>query len=291
LGQGAVDLTELVGIVRRLRAPGGCPWDRAQTHESLAPYALEEAREVAAAIADGDRAGLAAELGDLLLQVLMHAAIAEEEGTFDLQAVVDGLAAKLVRRHPHVFGAEAPAATPADVERLWAAVKAQEAAEASAAAPPDAGRGPWLDTVSRSLPAVAESQALGKRASQVGFDWSQPEGAWPKVEEECGEFRAAWAEWAAAGSLAQGAPRAAMAAELGDLLFAVANVARLLGIDAESALAGTNERFRRRFGRVQQLVGPDPEALRRAGLTAMDAAWDRAKAEERADPPPAPPRP
>ncbi len=287
MGQGAVDLTELVGIVRRLRAPGGCPWDRAQTHESLTPYALEEAREVAAAIADGDRAGLAGELGDLLLQVLMHAAIAEEEGTFDLQSVVDGLAAKLVRRHPHVFGVEAPAATAAEVERLWAAVKAQEAAEASA---PGAGQGPWLETVSRALPAVAEAQALGRRASEVGFDWAQPEAAWPKVEEECGEFRAAWDEWAAAGSPAQGAPRVAMAAELGDLLFAMANVARLLRIDAESALAGTNERFRRRFGRVQQLVGPDPEALRLAGLAAMDAAWDRAKAEERADPPLPPPR-
>ena len=266
------DIGPVARIIQRLRGPGGCPWDQAQTHASLAPFALEEARELMAAIADGDAAELAGELGDVLLQVLLHAEIAAEAGAFDLQDVLDRLAAKLVRRHPHVFGDEGPAADPQEVERRWAAVKAREAAQV------DAGR-PWLEAVSRALPALAEAEALGKRAAQVGFDWSDPETAWPKVEEETAEFRQAWAAWEAAGR-PEGPERLALAAECGDLLFAAVNVARLLGIDAESALAGTNERFRRRFARVQELVGPSPERLREAGLAAMDAAWNQAKGEE-----------
>ena len=272
MAEDAADIGPLVRIIHRLRGPGGCPWDQAQTHASLAPFALEEAREVMAAIADGDVAGLAGELGDLLLQVLLHAEIAGEAGAFDLRHVMDALAAKLVRRHPHVFGAEGPAADPQEVERRWVAVKAREASGG------DATR-PWLEAVSRSLPALAEAEALGKRAAQVGFDWFEPEAAWPKVAEETREFREAWAAWEAAGR-PEGPERVALAGELGDLLFAAVNVGRLLGIDAESALAGTNERFRRRFARVQELVGPSPDSLRAAGPAAMDAAWNRAKAEQ-----------
>lgn len=273
MGDAGADLGDLVAIIHRLRAPDGCPWDRAQTHASLAPFALEEAREVMAAIADGRPDQLADELGDLLLQVLLHAEIGAESGAFDLRDVADRLAAKLIRRHPHVFGDQGPARDPQEVERRWAAVKAEEAAREDADAP-------WLDAVSRTLPALAEAEALGKRAAQVGFDWGDPDAAWPKVAEETGEFQAAWRAWEAAGR-AEGPERLHLAAELGDLLFAAVNVARLLGIDAESALAGTNERFRRRFARVQALVGPQPERLRAAGLDVMDAAWNRAKAEER----------
>lgn len=270
----AADLADLVAIIHRLRGPEGCPWDRAQTHASLAPFALEEAREVMAAIAAGGADELADELGDLLLQVLLHAEIGAEQGTFDLRAIADRLAAKLVRRHPHVFGDQQPARDPQEVERRWAAIKAEEAAQGDAPAL-------WLDAVARTLPALAEAEALGQRAGQVGFDWREPAAAWPKVAEEMGEFAEAWRRWEAGGR-PEGIPRLELAAELGDLLFAVVNVARLLGIDAESALAGTNERFRRRFARVQEWVAPDAEGLRAAGLAALDAAWERAKAEERA---------
>lgn len=274
----------VAGLVDRLRAPGGCPWDRAQTHESLRPYALEEAREVVAAIEDGDRVALRDELGDLLLQVLLHSAIAAEMGHFTLGDVLDGLADKLVRRHPHVFAAPPGAIpapeSPADVERLWTDIKARETASSVARGEAAAGASAdWLAAVPRSLGALAEAHALGDRACEVGFDWPQAEAAWPKVAEECGEFAEAWTRWRG-GDDPAGALRGRAEAELGDVLLAVVNVARLLGLDAEVALMSANARFRRRFGAVEARLGPGGDRLRAAGLPAMEAAWQHAKSGE-----------
>lgn len=261
----------LAAIVRRLRGPGGCPWDRAQTHESLRPYALEESREVVMAIAGGRPPELCAELGDLLLQVLLHAAIAEEAGSFTLEQVLTGLADKLVRRHPHVFGA-ATADTPAEVERRWAEIKAAEAAAQTPAAAAAAARTDWLSAVPRGLDPLAEARELGMRAAEVGFDWPDAEGAWDKVQEECAEFREAW----------QGAGNhpGALEQEFGDLLLALVSVGRLLGLDAELALVCANAKFRRRFGEVEALLGPGPERLRAAGADGLDAAWRQVKGAE-----------
>ena len=260
----------LVEVVRRLRAPDGCPWDRAQTHASLRRYALEEAREVADAITVGDVSGLRAELGDLLLQVCLHAVIAEESGAFGPEAVVEDLTAKLIRRHPHVFDS-APAAGVQDVERLWAEAKRAEAGGGG-------GQEPWLRAVPRDLPALAEALALGRRAAEVGFDWPEAAQAWPKVAEESAELRKAWASWEAAGRPAGGA--AEVEAETGDVLFAVANVARLLGLDPEAALLLANARFRRRFAAIEANLPGGPGTLRAAGLPALEAAWQRAKGAE-----------
>ncbi len=279
----------VAGLVDRLRAPGGCPWDRAQTHESLRPYALEEAREVVTAIEDGDRVALRDELGDLLLQVLLHSAIAAETGHFTLGDVLDGLADKLVRRHPHVFSpipAPIPAPeSPADVERLWTDIKAREAAPSAprGTAAPGVGAD-WLAAVPRSLGALAEAQALGERASEVGFDWPEAEAAWPKVGEECGEFAEAWTRWRGCDD-PDGVLRGTAESELGDVLLAVVQVARLLGLDAELALVSANARFRRRFGAVEARLGPGGARLRAAGLPAMEAAWQHAKSGEGPPPP------
>jgi tetrapyrrole methylase family protein/MazG family protein len=253
------DWDRLVELVRRLRAPDGCPWDRAQTHRSLRRYALEEAREVVEACDSGDMDELAEELGDLLLQVVLHAVIAEEEGAFGPDGVVAGLCGKLVRRHPHVFG-EAKAASPEEVVTLWAATKAAERKGT-----PAAGR--FLDAVPRDLPALGEAQELGRRASQVGFDWGEAAAAWPKVAEESRELEAAMR----AGDMD------AAEDELGDLLFAVVNTARLLGLDAELALYRTNAKFRSRFAAVEDAARVAGRDLKGLGLDAMEAAWQAAK--------------
>jgi MazG family protein len=264
----------LVDIVRHLRAPDGCPWDRAQTHESLRPYVLEEAHEVVLAIAGGDPQAVCAELGDLLLQVCLHAVIAEQAGSFDPAAIVDGLSAKLIRRHPHVFGEAAAAGSPQEVERRWAELKRAEAAASGRTA--DAG---LLDSVPHGLPALAEAEGLGRRAAEVGFDWPNADAAWPKVTEEREELRAAWRSWEAAGR-PNDARRRAVERELGDLLLAVVNVARLLGVNAELALIDANDKFRRRFSRVERDFPGGPGALRAAGLEALEASWQGAKADE-----------
>ena len=257
---------ELLGLIRRLRAPDGCPWDRAQTHRSLRKYALEEAREVCQAVDSEDMDALAEELGDLLLQVVLHAAIAEEEGAFGPDDVVRRLAAKLVRRHPHVFG-ELTAASPEEVAALWASAKAAERAQTGA----DSGPRPFLDEVPRDLPALAEAQELGRRAAQVGFDWGEAGAAWPKVAEESRELEAAMA----AGD------QAAAEDELGDVLFAVVNTARLLGLDAELALYRTNAKFRHRFAAIEDAARKAGRDLNGLGLDAMEAAWQAAKRPER----------
>jgi MazG family protein len=270
LGDPAADgFARAMGLVRRLRAPGGCPWDREQTHASLRRFVLEEAREVVCAVDGGDAAALCDELGDLLLQVCLHSAIAEESGAFTAGDVTAALAAKLIRRHPHVFG-EAEARDPAAVERLWAAVKAAEVAGRRVAGEGTA----WLDQVSRDLPPLAEAAALGARAAECGLDFAGADEAWTKVEEERAELLAAW----------EGAgrhPDGSLEEELGDLLFSLVQLGRQLGVDAELALLGANRKFRRRFGAVEAGVPGGPEKLRALGAAELDAAWRRAKEGER----------
>lgn len=242
-------------VVRRLNGPEGCPWDREQTHATLRPHLLEEAYEALEAIDRGDPAALEEELGDLLLQVLMHAAVAEREGTFQLGDVVERIARKLIRRHPHVFGG-AVAETAEEVYRNWEALKQQEKPRASI-----------LDGVPRTLPALAASQAIQGRARRVGFDWPDVEGPLEKLAEEVGELARA-----GAGPEREG--------EFGDVLFTLVNIADRLGVDAEQALRRANEKFRQRFGEVERLAKERGLDLRELDLEALDRLWDEAKAAE-----------
>ena len=265
-------------ISDRLRAPDGCPWDREQTHASLRNHLLEEAYEVYDALAAGATPALAGELGDLLLQVVLHAQLAAEAGVFDYTDVNAALAAKVVRRHPHVFG-EAEARTASDVNRQWERIKADERAAAAAAAGADhPGAGPAravpagsaLDGISRSLPALAASQEMQARAAALGYDWPSVEGIVGKVHEELGELLAAGGT-------------AAREEELGDLLMVVVNLARHHGVDAEAALRAANDKFRRRFRVVEELAAERGVALRELSFEQLDELWDAAKAELAAD--------
>jgi MazG family protein len=254
-------------ISDRLRAPDGCPWDREQTHETLRSHLLEEAYEVYDALEEGATPALAGELGDLWLQVVLHAQLAAEAGVFDLTDVQAAIASKIVRRHPHVFG-EAEARTASDVNRQWERIKAAEReGEADGAATKGA-----LDGISGSLPALAASQEMQERAANIGYDWPSIEGVLDKVVEETEELREAAEE---------GADPGAWAEELGDLLFVLVNVARKRGIEAEAALRAANAKFRRRFGRVESMAAERGVALRELDFAALDELWDAAKAEER----------
>ena len=275
----------------RLRAPDGCPWDREQTHASLAKHLIEEAWELHDAIAALDSASdverpraiadLAEELGDVLLQVVLHSQIAEERGDFDLADVQDGLVRKIVRRHPHVFG-EASAATTRDVQRNWEAIKAGERA---AAGEGEKVKGA-LDGVSRGLPALAASRELQDRASAVGYDWPTLDGVRAKISEELAELDEALAEAGNPDQITstQAASAAALAhaqEELGDVLAVIVNLGRRSGIDAEAALRGANDKFRRRFGDVERRAATRGISLKDADFTTLDALWDEAKAAER----------
>jgi tetrapyrrole methylase family protein / MazG family protein len=253
-------------ISHRLRLPDGCPWDREQTHESLRNHLLEEAYEVYDALAAGATPDLAEELGDLLLQVVLHAQLAAEEGVFDLTDVEATLARKIVRRHPHVF-ADAEARTASDVNRQWERIKADErsaSGDDGAAAPRGA-----LDGVSRSLPALAASQEMQERAANIGYEWPTIEGVLDKVHEELAELRAA-------------ATPAEQAEEYGDLLFVLVNVARWEGIEAEAALRSANDKFRRRFASVERQARERSVALKDLSFDELDALWNTAKSEEQA---------
>jgi MazG family protein len=257
-------------ISNRLRAPDGCPWDREQTHESLRNHLLEEAYEVYDALADGPTPELAAELGDLWLQVVLHAQLAAEGGVFDLADVQAAIAGKIVRRHPHVFG-EAQVRTALDVNRQWERIKqAERAAEAAAEASSHEGAAlapkSALDGVSRSMPALAASQEMQERAAHLGYDWPSVEGILGKVAEELEE-------------LARAEGSAARAEELGDLLMVVVNLARHHDVEAEAALRAANEKFRRRFGIVERLAAERGVALRDLSFEELDALWDAAKEE------------
>ena len=275
----------------RLRAPDGCPWDREQTHASLAKHLIEEAWELHDAIAALETASeterpraiadLAEELGDVLLQVVLHSQIAQERGDFDLADVQDGLVRKIVRRHPHVFG-DASAATTRDVQRNWEAIKAGERA---AAGEGEKVKGA-LDGVSRGLPALSASRELQDRASAVGYDWPTLDGVRAKISEELAELDEALAE---AGHPDQITSTQAVSAatlahaqeELGDVLAVIVNLGRRSGIDAEAALRGANDKFRRRFAEVERRAATRGIVLKDADFTTLDALWDEAKAAER----------
>ena len=275
----------------RLRAPDGCPWDREQTHASLAKHLIEEAWELHDAIAALESASaaerpraiadLAEELGDVLLQVVLHSQIAQERGDFDLADVQDGLVRKIVRRHPHVFG-DASATTTRDVQRNWEAIKAGERA---AAGEGEKVKGA-LDGVSRGLPALSASRELQDRASAVGYDWPTLDGVRAKISEELAELDEALAEAGHPDQITstQASSAAALAhaqEELGDVLAVIVNLGRRSGIDAEAALRGANDKFRRRFAEVERRAAARGISLKDADFTTLDALWDEAKAAER----------
>jgi MazG family protein len=251
-----------VELIARLRAPGGCPWDREQTHRSLKPMTIEEAYEVLAAIDEGDDGELAGELGDLLLQVVFHAQIAADESRFTIDDVIARVHDKMVRRHPHVFG-EDSAATPGEVLRNWEALKAAERA-ARGQTKPDPS---MLDSVLKSQPAVMEALQMTTKVARVGFDWPDLESVAAKVDEELHELKTA-------------ADAQQAEAELGDLLFAVVNLSRHLGIDPESALKAANRKFRRRFAHVESRLREEGRQPADSTLAEMDALWEEAKARE-----------
>lgn len=284
-------LAELIAIVERLRDPvSGCPWDLEQTHESLIPYVLEEAHEVADAIRQGDATSqgesdpLCEELGDLLLQVVLHARIAQEAGRFDLAAIARAINAKMVRRHPHVFGPDGAAnpdqaldrpADAAAVRVSWEAIKAAEKQAAAAAGGPgtSTSTSPLSDQLAAKLrgqSALAGAMTISRRAAAAGFEWDDLDGVWAKVDEELDELRQA---------LAQGDPAHAET-ELGDVLFTLVNLARWSNLDPEAGLAGTNRRFLDRFSRVEAALGGE---LGGRQLAELEAHWRQAKAQIRAE--------
>ncbi len=253
----------LVAIMERLRAPDGCPWDREQTLQTLAPYVLEEAAEVVDAIERGDMADVREEVGDLLFEGVFLSQVASDEGTFSVADALDTVNAKLVRRHPHVFEREATL-SPADVTRQWDAIKAEEQAAAGKAA-----RG-VLEGVPAGLPALMRASHLCRKAATVGFDWTNAEDIFGKVEEEIAELR----EAVATQSQAQ------VAEELGDLLFVMANLARRLGVDPEAALRAANRKFERRFAAMQRHVEATGRTIADATLDEMETGWQAVKRAE-----------
>jgi XTP/dITP diphosphohydrolase len=262
-------LSELIAVVAQLRTPkGGCPWDLEQTHASLVPYVLEEAHEVADAIRHGDDVHLKEELGDLLLQVVLHAQIAQEDGRFDLAGIAEGISDKLIRRHPHVF-AEAEAADSAAVKANWEVIKAAEQAHDPAGKPSASPLSDRLAGKVRGQPALAGAMTISQKAAAAGFEWDDMAGVWEKVHEELDELK----EAVASGNKVHAQE------ELGDVLFTLVNVARWCGIDPEAGLAGTNRRFLDRFSRVEAALGGD---LQGRSIRELEGLWQQAKAEIRA---------
>ena len=256
-------LQELVDIVERLRSPGGCAWDREQTHESLKRYLVEESAEFLDAVDEGDDDAMEDELGDLLLQAFLHARMGAERGSFDIQSAARRVCEKMRRRHPHVFG-DAEAETPDAVLRQWDVIKRRERGGAPKSA---------LSGVPRHLPALHRAHDVQKKAARVGFDWPDVEGVMAKIEEELAEVRDA---------LAAGDPEA-VAAEIGDLLFAVVNLGRFRQLLAEELLHGTVRKFERRFQRMEGLLEAQGKRPESCSLDELDALWERAKAEERGE--------
>lgn len=254
-----------VAIMAQLRAPGGCPWDREQTFDSIRRYTLEETYEVLDAIERKDWACLKDELGDLLLQVLFYAEMAQEAKLFTLQDVTDNLSEKLIRRHPHVFANREGVETSAQVIQNWEEIKKSERANAASEREDS-----LLDQVPRSLPALMEASKLGSKAASVGFDWSETQSVFDKLQEELDELRHAMAS----------GKKNAQEEELGDVLFTVVNLARKLGVQSEFALRASNAKFRRRFAAMESsaaATGP----LAELGPERLEKLWDRAKTDER----------
>lgn len=269
-------LQRLIAVVASLRDPEtGCPWDLEQTHASLVPYVLEEAHEVADAIRHGDDAHLAEELGDLLLQVVLHAQIGAEAQRFDLAAIANGISDKLIRRHPHVFGG-AEATDSATVKTQWEAIKAQERAERQGSIPSSSPLSDQLARKVRGQPSLAGAMTISKKAAAAGFEWDAMAGVWDKVHEELDELKQAVAS----------GDRAHAQEELGDVLFTLVNVARWCGIDPDSGLAGTNRRFLDRFSRVEAALGGQ---LQGRSIRELEGLWRQAKAQIRAEAEGAPP--
>ena len=268
------DIRDLLAIMAALRTPGtGCPWDLEQTFATIAPYTIEEAYEVADAIARSDLDDLRDELGDLLLQVVFHAQIAQEQGAFDFGGVVEAITAKLLRRHPHVFGADANKLTPQAVKGLWERIKAQEKSERAErrSNDPSAEGAGALAGVPVGLPALTSALKLQQKASAVGFDWNDPAAVLAKVREEAEEIVRA----------AEAKDTAQITDEMGDLMFAVVNLARHFAVDPETALRAANAKFERRFASIETALAGQGKTPTQATLAEMDALWDAAKAEER----------
>ncbi len=261
--QDGTTLARLVGVMRRLLAPDGCPWDREQTYESLRKYVLEEACEVIDAIDSGERGAIREELGDLLLQVVFQAELGRREGSFAIDDVVEGIVAKLVHRHPHVFGDES-AKDSDDVLRNWEKLKTKEK-----------GRRALLAGVPRSMPALTRAQRIGEKVARVGFDWPDGAGSRAKVAEEIAELDRA---------IAEGDPKA-VEEEMGDALFALVNLSRHLKIDAEGALRKASDKFTARFAHVERRVeeehggwGTADQGEKHLPLEVLDVYWNEAKA-------------
>ena len=265
------DIVRLLDIMAELRHPEtGCAWDLAQDLASVVPYTIEEAYEVADAVQRGDREDLRDELGDLLLQVVFQARLAEEEGSFDFGGVVEAITSKLIRRHPHIFG-ERRDLTPAEVKTIWSKIKAEEKAARNGRATHtgEEGRSGLLATVAAGIPALPRAVKLQAKASEVGFDWNDPRAVIAKIREECEEIEAVLDD------------RDALAGEIGDLLFAVTNLARHAQVDPETALRATNRKFERRFAYIETVLVERGVALKDADLATMEALWTAAKALER----------
>ncbi|MDB5591497.1 nucleoside triphosphate pyrophosphohydrolase [Enterovirga sp.] len=265
------DIGELLRLMARLRDPQrGCPWDLDQTFETIAPYTVEEAHEVADAVHRGDLDDLRDELGDLLLQVVFHAQLARERGAFDFGDVVLAISSKLIRRHPHVFG-DTRSLSPEGVKRLWDEIKQEERAEKAARAPTPPARPSALDGIPIGIPALSRTDKIARKAASVGFAWPDMAEVLGKVEEEIGELREALAE----------GRREAVAEEYGDLLFTVANLGHYLRADPEETLAKANRKFERRFRAVETKLVATGSGVGPWTLAEMDRAWDEVKREER----------
>jgi len=296
-----------VAILERLRAPGGCPWDREQTFDSIKPYTLEETYEVLEAIDNRDWAELTGELGDLLLQVVFYAQMAKEQGSFSIDDVLERLCTKLVDRHPHVFG-DVKADTSAEVLRNWEALKAEERKKKSSATRDNVAqdritepapkahddRHSVLAGVSSATPSLLEAYKLSSRAAQAGFDWPNMDGLFDKLNEETEELRQQLGEYPAPGPRPQGrgiassgrssvseAVHRRLEEEVGDLLFVVVNIARYLSLDPESALRKTNRKFKRRFQWMEEQLRQSNRSPEKTSMEELESLWQQAKQQER----------
>jgi ATP diphosphatase len=266
------DISGLLEIMAALRTPGsGCPWDLEQNFATIAPYTIEEAYEVADAILRGDLDDLRDELGDLLLQVVFHARMAEEQNAFAFADVVEAISTKMIRRHPHVFADSDGRLTPSDVKGAWERIKAEEKAErVGRRQGQEAAPASLLSGIKAGQPALTRAMELQRKASSVGFDWNDPRAVLAKIREEADEIEAAL-DRGDADELAE---------ETGDLLFALVNLARHVGADPETALRGTNAKFERRFGYIERALAAQGRSLENASLAEMDDLWNAAKGEE-----------
>jgi ATP diphosphatase len=266
------DISRLLDIMARLRTPGsGCPWDLEQNFATIAPYTIEEAYEVSDAIARGDLDDLREELGDLLLQVVFHARMAEEQNAFAFGDVVEAITAKMIRRHPHVFADKDGRLTPSDVKGAWDRIKTEEKAERAARRPTEQiSHKSLLSGVKAGQPALTQAMELQRKASAVGFDWNDPRAVLRKIREEADEIEAAL-DRGDADELRD---------ETGDLLFALVNLARHIGTDPDLALRGTNTKFERRFGYIERALAGQGRSPEEASLEEMDALWNEAKTKE-----------